>query len=405
MNEGVKLSSQAISNRMNVLAQTSQHLSQFEQSLYIPMRDRPGMLDFTFGNPHELPLPELVDELHRQLEPEHANWFAYTMNDPAARESVANMLWEWREIRFQPADIALTTGAFSALAVALKAVTDPSDEVIINTPPWFFYELLSVEAGLVPVKVQQDLESLELDLDAIEAAISPLTRMIIVNTPCNPTGKIYSSAPLLRLADILETASARNGRTIYILSDEPYSRIVFDNKQFVSPTALYPNTLLSYSYGKALLAPGQRIGFLALPPTMPHRDEIRRNIFLAQLGNGYAFPNSIMQYALGKLGELSVDVSHLQHKRDWLVRALREMGYSVHVPEGTFYLLVKSPLEDDVEFARLLAQENILVLPGTIAEIPGYFRISLTATDEMIERSLPGFANAIARTRQAMLVA
>jgi aspartate aminotransferase len=159
--------------------------------------------------------------------------------------------------------------------------------------------------------------------------------------------------------------------------------------------AFYPHSFLLYTYAKTLLTPGQRIGYIALPPTMPDREVLRPAIFGAQIVTGFAFPNALLQHALPDLEGLSIDIAHLQRKRDRLVGALREIGYSVHLPEGTFYLMVKAPWQDDPAFVELLASHDILCLPGTVVEVPGYFRISLTANDTMIERALPGFAAAL----------
>jgi aspartate aminotransferase len=389
-----------ILGRVRALAEAAQPFMRFfTDSAYARKAGTPGVSNFAIGNPHELPLPGLVAALQRAATPQDENWFAYKASEPRSQEIVAASLRAWRGIPFEPPDIALTNAGFGALAIGLKAVTDPGDEVIFNLPPWFFYELLCVEAGLVPVKVDTRPETFDLDLDAIAAAITPRTRVLIVNTPNNPTGRIYPPETLIALADLLDEASRRNGRPIYILSDEPYSRIVFDGRAFYSPTAYYPNTLLAYSYGKVLLAPGQRIGFLALPPTMPDREALRRTIMLVQFAGAHLWPNALLQHALAELDQLSIDIGHLQRKRDRLVQALREMGYQVQVPEGTFYLLPKSPWPDDVAFAELLGEHDILVLPGSVAEIPGYFRISLTASDAMIDRALPGFAAAIAQAR------
>jgi aspartate aminotransferase len=393
------MTSQPISRRTAALAATTAQLMTFFLGTYNRLAGQPDICDFAFGNPHEMPLPGLVEALQRWAVPQNKDWFAYKQSDPESQAIVAASLQTWRGIPFEPVDIAMTTAGFGALAVGLKAVTDPGDEVIFSLPPWFFYETLCVEAGLVPAKVQHDPATFDLDLRAIEAAITPRTRVIIVNTPCNPTGKIYPPATLAELALLLDEASRRNGRAIYILSDEPYSRIVFDGQPFYSPTAYYPNTLLAYSYGKVLLAPGQRIGFLALPPTMPEREQVRQSIFITQAACGHIFPNALLQHALADLDQLSIDIAHLQRKRDRLVAALRGMGYEVHRPEGTFYLLPKSPWADDVAFVNLLTEHNILALPGTVAEIPGYFRLSLTASDAMIDRALPGFAAAITRAR------
>jgi aspartate aminotransferase len=390
-----------ISTRAQALARATRPFMRFfTESPYARKAGTPGVGDFAVGNPHEFALPGFVEALRQWAVPQDERWFAYKLSEPRSQEIVAASLREWRGIPFEPADIALTNAGFAAIAVGLKAVTDRGDEVIFSRPPWFFYEVLCVEAGLEPVKVNTVPETFDLDLDAIARAITPRTRILIVNTPNNPTGRIYPPETLTALARLLEDASRRNGRTIYILSDEPYSRIVFDGRAFHSPTAYYPNTMLAYSYGKVLLAPGQRIGFLALPPTMPDREEMRRNVMLTQLAGAHLWPNALLQHALGDLDRLSIDIAHLQRKRDRMLQALRAMDYRVHTPEGTFYLLPKSPWADDVAFCDLLGEHDVLVLPGSVTEIPGYFRISLTASDEMIERGMRGFAAAIEHARR-----
>src|SRR5262249_40556899 len=148
------------------------------------------------------------------------------------------------------------------------------------------------------------------------------------------------------------------------------------------------------------LTPGQRVGYIALSPNMGSRDTVRIALFAAQLVSGWSFPNALLQHALADIEKLSIDIPHLQYKRDWMVSALRDMGYEMHVREGTFYLLVKSPWEDDVAFVSMMADHNVLCLPGAVVEAPGHFRISLTANDEMIERGLPGFASALEEARQ-----
>jgi len=317
------------------------------------------------------------------------------MNAPAACEAAARSLRERLEIRFEREDILLTRGATSALGVALSTILNPGDEVIFPSPPWFFYEPMIAFARGTPVRVGVDAATFDLDVATIAAAITPRTRAVIVNSPNNPTGKIYPPATLERLAWTLSTASAEYGRAIYLISDESYNRILFDGRRFPSPTAGYPYSFLVYSYAKALLTPGQRLGYLALPPSMPDRERMRSALFLTQC-SGYGFPDALLQHALPDLEDICIDIAQLQHRRDVLVDALRGQGYDVRVPEGAWYLLVRSPLEDDAAFVELLAERNVFVLPGRIVELPGYFRISLTASDTMVERSLPGFAGAIA---------
>lgn len=355
--------------------------------------------NFVFGNPNEMPLPQFTAALQQWIVPQNPEWHAYKNNERGAQEVVAASLRQSRGVSYEEDDIFLTTGAFAALAVTFNTIVDPGDEVIYISPPWFFYGAQIVAAGGKPVSVKIDPVTFDLDIAAIQAAITPRTRAIVINSPHNPTGKIYPAATLTALAQVLTEASAANGRTIYLISDEAYSGIVYDGAAYVSPAGFYPNSFLIYTYGKILLTPGERLGYIALAPTIEGREVLRRALFIMQFTTGYAFPNALMQYAIGDLDKLSIDIAHLQHKRDRMVGALREMGYELHSPEGTFYLLVKSPLEDDTVFADLLADNNVLVLPGVIAEMPGYFRLSLTASDDMIERSLPRFAAAIEHVR------
>ena len=366
----------------------------FRESAWARRAGEPDICDFVLGNPHEPPLPAFTAALQKWSEPQSNDWYAYKENESASQAIVAKSLRQRRGQPFEPDDIFLTNGAFAALSVVLTAIIDPGDEVIFISPPWFFYESLIAATGATPVRVKCNLETFDLDLAAIEMAITERTRAIMINSPNNPTGKIYPAETLEGLAALLTAASERIGRTIYILSDEAYWRIIYDGRKYPSPTAFYPNSFLLYTYGKTLLTPGQRLGYAALPSTMPRREQLRPALFASQLVTGFAFPNALLQHALPDIEELSIDVDHLQHKRDRLVAALRHMGYDLNMPEGTFYLLARSPLADDLAFIQQLADYDVFCLPGTVFELPGYFRISLTANDQMIEQALPGFAAA-----------
>ena len=389
--------SQRIDNLNDLMAPVNDF---FLNSAWAERMGDPEICDFVVGNPHEMPLRGFTDALKKRIEPQNKDWFAYKENEAPAREVVAHSLRRRRDLAFVPEDVFLTNGAFAAISVALAAVTDPGDEVIFISPPWFFYEALIAAAGATPVRVRCNPETFDLDLAAIEEAITERTRAIIVNSPNNPTGKIYPAETLKALADLLQEAGEGNGRPLYLLSDEAYCRIVYDGRDFPSPTAFYPRTFLIYTYGKTLLTPGQRLGYVAMPPTMPGRGALREALHAAQLVTGWAFPNALLQHALPDIEDLSIDVAHLEEKRDRLVRELRAIGYELHVPEGTFYLLVRSPLPDDGAFLELLAAHDVFCLPGSIVECPGYFRISLTANDAMIEQALPGFARALEEARQ-----
>ena len=368
----------------------------YTQSSYAGRMADPSIFDFTFGNPQEMPIPGFAESLQSWSVPRDKDWFAYKLSQPEACDAVADSLRVWRGLPFEASDIAMTTGAFGAIATALQVFVEPGDEVIYNLPPWFAYESMLISAGATPVAVPVQAEGFDLDLSAIERAITPRTAMVIVNTPNNPTGRIYPAETLTALGDLLRQASARNGRPITLLSDEPYSRLVFDGKPFVSPAAFYEQTAISYSYGKVLLTPGQRIGYLALAPGMPDRALRRQEILSAQVAGGWLFPNALLQHAIGDLERLSIDLQELQRKRDLMVDGLRAHGYQVHRPEGTFYLLPKAPIDDDQAFAEILAGHDVFVLPGSVCSIPGYLRIALTSSAQRLADSLPAFGAALA---------
>ena len=358
---------------------------------------QPGVANFAVGNPQEMPLSGYVEALRAQIEPHAPDWFAYKVSEPKSQAAVARSLTARTGLDWDPADVAMTNGGFAAIAVALRAVLEPGDEVVFLSPPWFFYELLIRAAGGVPVRVPLAPPQFDLDPAAIAAAITPRTRAVVLNSPHNPSGRVYPLEDLRGLAAAISNAATRIGRRVFLVSDEPYNRILFDGRQFHSPAEVYPDTIVTYSYGKTLLAPGMRIGYLTVPPTMPDREAFRERVFLAQLAGGFLFPNALLQHAIEDLERLSVDVGALERRRDRLVGALRGLDYETTMPEGTFYVMARSPIDDDVAFGELLAEEDVLVLPGTVVEVPGWFRISLTASDEMVERGLAGFERARAR--------
>lgn len=383
------------SRRSVAIAESMTDLANFEtNSTWARRKTEPGISDFTFGNPHEMPLAGLVGALQAWSTPLNKDWYAYKSSEQDSREVASAGLRDRTGVPFEPEDLAMTNAGISALMIAIRTVVDPGDEVLYSQPAWFLYDPLIVDAGATPVRVDIDPTTFDLDLDAIAAAITERTRVVIVNSPHNPTGKVVPDATLARLAVILTDASARNGRTVYLLSDEPYAKLVFDGKRAPSPAEHYAETLIAYSYGKLLLAPGQRIGYLAISPRCAARKELRSAAFVTQIATGWSFPNALMQHALADLEHLSIDLNHLRRKRDRMTNALRAIGYNVHTPEGTFYLFPQAPLADDRAFAELLAKHDVFVMPGAFFGTPGYFRISLTASEEMIERSLPIFAAA-----------
>ncbi len=360
-----------------------------------PLMDDPEACDFIAGNPEVPALPGYVETLQKWIEPQNRRWFAYGMPDPRACEAAAASLSEELGLRFEPDDILLTRGAHGAMGLAMAMVLDPGDEVVFISPPWFFYEALILGANATPVRVRADERTWDLDIGAIAGALSPRTRMVLINTPNNPTGRIYPDETLARLGALLEQHSAEIGRPVYVLSDEAYSKILFDGNSMRTPARHYDRTLLVHTFSKSALAPAQRLGYLALPPSMPDREALREAAFGAAFSSANMAPDAVMQYALPDLLDITVDMGRLQRRRDVLLGALRDAGYDVHTPEGTFYLLVRSPIPDEVAFVRRLARDKVLAMPGAMFEMPGYFRLSITATDEMVARAIPVFERAI----------
>jgi aspartate aminotransferase len=392
------MTTMATSRRTRMRESLAPFLSFFNGS-FARLNAEPGVANFAVGNPQEMPMAAYVDALRRHVEPRNKDWYAYKMSEPESQRLVAATLSGRTGLAWDPEDVAMTNGGFGALAVALRTLVEDGDEVIFLSPPWFFYEFLTLAAGGEPVRVALDPPEFLPDLDRIDAAIGPRTRAVIVNSPHNPSGRIYPPELLARLAERLTEASDRIGHPVWIISDEPYNRILFDGRRFESPAQHYPHTIVTYSYGKTLLAPGQRIGYLSVPPTLPEREAVREEIWMMQAATGYAFPNALLQHALEDLERLSIDVGALERRRDTLVPALRELGYEATMPEGTFYTMARSPIPDDEAFAELLGRHGVLVLPGTVVEVPGWFRISLTASDEMVEAGIPRFAAAMAEAR------
>ncbi|MGI9374258.1 MAG: aminotransferase class I/II-fold pyridoxal phosphate-dependent enzyme, partial [Hyphomicrobiales bacterium] len=290
-------------------------------------------------------------------------------------------------------DITMTQGAFTAIALAFDLVLNPGDEVILPKPGWFAYTPILASRGYVPVHAPLDPMSFDLDIEAIAQAISPKTKMVVVNTPHNPTGVVYTRERLQELANLLEERSRKHGKRIIILSDEPYRRIRFDGVDFTSPAAVYPWTLIDYSYGKVLLSPGQRLGYLALGAMMPEENKqaLQSVTFASQCALGWGFPDATMQYAVPSLEKLSIDIEALTAKRDRMLGALKQWGYDVTTPDGTFYLWGRAPGGDSLAFARDLAARGVYVMPGTLFDCPSEYRVCLTATMEMIENALPEF--------------
>jgi len=235
--------------------------------------------DFALGNPQTMPLDEFVAALRDATTPKDKSWYSYKMNEVSSREIVSASLNNLTGFEYPPENIFMTNGATGALLVTMNALIGLDDEVIFNSPPWFFYEGMILNSGGRPVAVDVNPNTFDLDVDGIDRAITDRTRFIIINSPNNPTGRVYSRETLVKLSSILDEASKNIGRPIYLVSDEAYRAIVYDGAKFHSPTKFYRNSIMIYTYGKTLLTPGQRIGYIALSPQMDDLEELRTILY------------------------------------------------------------------------------------------------------------------------------
>ena len=354
----------------------------------------PEACDFLAGNPQEMAEPAYVAAVQRAMVPDSPSYYAYGPPWRPAVEAVASALGPRLGLDLDPDDVFLTRGASSGLGLLLRVLLDPGDEVIMLSPPWFFYEAMLSAESVEAVRVPLTEEKFDLDPEAVSRAITPRTRAVIINTPHNPSGRIYPEDQLRELASVLERGSERTGRRIYLLSDEAYARILFDGNRMITPARFYPATFMLHSYSKTLLAPSQRAGYMAMPRSMPAREQVRMALMLGSIGSG-AVPDTGMQHAMPELEKLIIDIPALQCRKDRMIAELRRLGYSVASPEGGFYLFPRTPIADATEFCEWLEERRVYTLPGEAFERPGYFRLSLTATDAMVDRALPILAEAM----------
>ena len=313
-------------------------------------------------------------------------------------ESVAVYLGKEQGVEMAAGDVMMTCGAAGALNVILKALLDPGDEVIVPAPCFAEYKFYVDNHGGV-IRFVPANEDFTLDLDAIASAISEKTKAVLINSPNNPTGQIYSDQSLGGLGDLLTAKSREMDRIIYLISDEPYRKIVFDGCEVPSIFKAYEQSVIATSYSKDLSIPGERIGFAAVHPAALHKTDLMAAMALTIRILGFVNAPALMQRVVAEVQGLSVDAAAYQRKRDLLCDGLRDAGFDFETPPGTFYLFPRSPIADDVTFVRELQQELILTVPGSGFIGPGHFRIAFCVDDETIVNALPGFKRVMDKYR------
>ena len=358
-----------------------------------------NVFDLTLGNPELEPPAAFVEKLQALAADPPAGMHRYMANAgyPWVRKRVAESIASETGVAVEGRHVIMTVGAACALNIALKALLDEGDEVIVLAPYFVEYLFYIDNHGGKATIVETD-ETFQPDLEAIDAAITAKTKIIILNSPNNPTGVAYPQSLLTDLASLLERASARIGHTIYVITDEPYRKIVYEAKGSCS-LAAFRNCIFATSHSKDLALPGGRIGYGVVHPEADDALEIVAAMTFAIRTLGFVNAPSLMQHAVADLQHISVDVEQYRRKRDLLYAGLTDAGYECVKPGGAFYMFPRSPLADDVEFVRQLQKERILVVPGSGFGRPGFFRVAYCMRQQVIEKALPGLKRVLEACR------
>ncbi len=379
------------------ISQSSAIRKMFEEGIALKKKHgADNVFDFSLGNPNVEHPREFKRELIKVAEEEIVLKHGYTPNAgyPETRQAVARKISQTCGLKMTADHIIMSCGAGGALNVILKSLLDPGDEVIIFKP--FFVEYpFYIENYNGVVKYVSTKPDFSLDIAAIAKAITPRTKGIIINSPNNPTGRVYSKKNIADLAGLLKEKGRLLYKPIYLIADEPYAEIVFDGIEVPSILKAYENSIIAYSYSKTLSLPGERIGYIAVHPKIHEADDLIAALILCTRIMGFVNAPALMQRIVARLQNITVDVKVYQKKRDLICDGLARAGYKFTKPQGAFYLFVKSPIPDDVEFVERLLQKNILVVPGSGFGCPGYFRIAFCVDDATIVNSLEGFADVL----------
>ncbi len=365
----------------------------FEEGALLKAEKGPdNVFDFSLGNPYGDPPPPLAREIARLAGNPPPDLHKYMPNAgfPDVRQKVADDLRRDTGLPFTSGLIVMTVGAAGALNVALRAILSRGDEVIVIAPYFVEYLFYIRNAGGVPV-VAQSAGDFQLDVEAIRTAITGRTKALLLNSPNNPTGAVYPAGSLRELSRILSEAEARTGGPIYVLSDEPYRKIVYPGSVFSPPAASLRNALVAYSHSKDLNLPGERIGYLAVSPRAEDAEELADACVFCIRVLGFVNAPSLMQRAVAEFQGIEADLSVYRKNREMLVTALSESGFTVVPPGGAFYLFPRSPEEDEMKFIAAAREENVLVVPGRGFGRKGHFRIAYCLATETVERSLPAW--------------
>lgn len=353
-----------------------------------------NVFDFSLGNP-SVPAPDSVRQaiidLVNETEPTVIHGYMNNAGFEDVRQTIAESLNRRFGTTFAAKNLIMTVGAASGLNITLKAILNPGEEVIVFAPYFLEYGAYVRNYDGVLVEVTPDTSTFQPNLAEFAEKITPKTRAVIVNTPHNPTGVVYSEETIKKLAAILEEKQKEFGTVIYLISDEPYRELAYDGVFVPYLTKYYANTIVGYSYSKSLSLPGERIGYVVIPDEADGADELIQATTIANRVSGAVNAPSLMQKVIARCVDEKTDVAAYDKNRQALYNGLKELGFECIKPEGAFYLFVKSPVPDEKEFVNAGKKYNILMVPGSSFACPGYVRLAYCVAYETIVNALPQF--------------
>ena len=353
-----------------------------------------NVFDFSIGNP-SVPSPDAVNEtaikLLQESDPVTIHGYTSAQGDAGVRKLLADSVNRRFDTSFGPDNFYVSVGAAAALCCCLNGLCNKDDEVIVFAPYFPEYKVFIEGAGAKINLIPADTKAFQIDFEKFEAAINEKTKAVIVNSPNNPCGAVYSEDTVKKLSSILEEKSAQFGHPIYLISDEPYREIVFDNTVVPYLPKYYKNTMVCYSWSKSLSLPGERLGYIVVPEEMEDHDLVYAAVAGAGRSLGYVNAPGLFQRVCAMCADLTADISVYETNRDILLKGLRDLGFHVVEPGGTFYMFPRTLDPDDVAFCEKAKEFNLLIVPGVGFGCPGHARISYCVQTEMIERSLDAF--------------
>jgi aspartate aminotransferase len=365
----------------------------FEEGIRLKKEYGAGnVFDLSLGNPVMEPPEEVCKALIECARDDSPGLHRYMPNAGFldVREAIADSLSRECKVKLLAKDVVMVCGAAGGLNITLKTLLDPDDEVIIFTPYFVEYLFYADNHGGKAVAVPT-LEDFHLDFNTFKNALNEKTKAVIINSPNNPTGVVYSPKELQELANILKEHSDKLNQCVYLISDDPYKKIIFDGVESPNIMEFYSNSIYITSHSKDIALPGERIGFVTVHPECESAELLIAGLIFCNRVLGFVNAPALIQRVVKQAQGVTVDVEQYRRKRDFLYDELTRIGYQVVKPQGAFYLFPKSPVEDEVEFVKQLAEQKVLVVPGRGFGLPGYFRISYCLPDSVLEGSIAGF--------------